>query len=79
MPRVSRASAVAFSVTRTRPPRSNSVILLDDDSVLTDLSPSAPYHTRRTPLLPLQLLGMANSAYLLVADAADFLGFEALR
>jgi hypothetical protein len=79
LPRDSRASAVTFSVTQTRPPRSNWAILLEDGSLLTDHSPSAPYHPLRAPLLPLQLLGMSNSTYLLVENPEDFLAFEALH
>jgi hypothetical protein len=79
LPRPCRASTVAFSVTPARPPRLNWVILLEDGSVLTNLSPSAPYRTNRTPLLPLQLLGMSSATYLLVADPVNFLGFEMLH
>lgn len=78
-PQASRASVVAFSVTPQRPPRSNWVILLEEGSVLTNLSPAAPYRTHRTPLLPLQLLGMSNATYLLVADPVNLLGFEMLH
>ncbi len=79
LPRDSRASAVTFSVTQTRPPRMNWVILMEDGSLLTDRSPSAPYHPLRRPLLPLQLLGMSSSTYLLVESPEDYLAFEAIH
>ena len=57
----------------------NWAILLEGQSVLNNLSPSVARQPNRKPLMPLQLLGMSSSTYLLVADPVDFVGFEMLR
>lgn len=78
LPRGSRASTVAFSVTPKRPPRISWAILLDDESIVSHRSPNTPLHPRRAPLMPLQLLVMDSATYLLVADPVDFLGLDVL-
>jgi len=73
-----RAAAVTYSVAPGRPPRLAWLVLLEDWRVVTNLSGEA-YRTARTPLVPLQMLAMSGTTYLLVADPEDYVGFDVLR
>ncbi|HWC98826.1 MAG TPA: hypothetical protein VG456_18830 [Candidatus Sulfopaludibacter sp.] len=79
LPRASTASVVAYGVTAAGRGRSSWALLLDDGTMVSNVSRYGPYRPNRPPVLPLQLVGMETHTYLMVADPVDFVGFEMLR